>query len=233
MRSPPRPVDWVVFDLGETLVDETANWGRWADHLGVPRLTFFAVMGAVIADGRPHTEAFEHFRPGFSLEHERLRKATPWHVGPEDLYPDALPTLRRLRSEGYLLAIMANQPAEVSPFLATLPVDLHATSAQWGLSKPDPRFFRRLLATVGAEPDRVAYVGDRVDNDVVPAAAAGMVAVHPRRGPWGFLHSTWAAADAAALQIDDLGSLSDALASLGPRRARPRVRPGRTSRGTA
>lgn len=216
MPSLHRPVDWVVFDLGETLVNETAAWGRWADHLGVPHLTFFAVLGAVIADGRPHTEAFEYFRPGFSFEHERVRRATPWHVGPDDLYPDALPTLRRLRSEGYLLAVMADQPAEVSQFLTTLPVDLHATSAQWGLSKPDPppRFFQRLLAVVGAEPARVAYVGARVDNDIVPAAAAGMVAVHLRRGPWGFLQSAWPEADRAALQIDDLGSLGGALMSL-------------------
>ncbi|MGH2418804.1 MAG: HAD hydrolase-like protein, partial [Candidatus Limnocylindria bacterium] len=33
-----------------------------------------------------------------------------------------------------------------------------------------------------------AYIGDRVDNDVVPSAAAGMRAVWIRRGPWGFLH---------------------------------------------
>ncbi len=33
----------------------------------------------------------------------------------------------------------------------------------------------------------VAYVGDRVDNDVVPSAAAGMRAVWIRRGPWGVI----------------------------------------------
>jgi len=214
--SSRRPVDWVVFDLGETLVDETANWGRWADHLGVPHLTFFAVLGAVIADRRPHTEVFQHFRPGFSYDQERARKATPWHVGPDDLYPDALPALRRLRSEGYRLAVMANQPVEVSPFLSTLPVDVHATSAEWGLSKPDPRFFERLLTTIDAEPGRIAYVGDRVDNDIGPAAAAGLVTVHVRRGPWGFLQATWPEADRASLRIDDLDALPEALASLGP-----------------
>jgi len=55
---------WVVFDLGETLVDETENWGGWADYLAVPRLTFFAALGAVIAARRPHTDVFELFRPG-------------------------------------------------------------------------------------------------------------------------------------------------------------------------
>jgi len=57
----------------------------------------------------------------------------------------------------------------------------------------------------------LAYVGDRVDNDVLPAAAAGMVAVHVRRGPWGRLQRTL---PEAALGLDDLASLPDALASL-------------------
>src|SRR3954471_306505 len=37
----------VVFDVGETLLDDTMEWGRWADWIGVPRHTFSAVMGAV------------------------------------------------------------------------------------------------------------------------------------------------------------------------------------------
>ncbi len=39
----------VVFDVGETLVDESRMWGEWADWLGVTRLAFFAALGAVIA----------------------------------------------------------------------------------------------------------------------------------------------------------------------------------------
>jgi FMN phosphatase YigB (HAD superfamily) len=58
----------------------------------------------------------------------------------------------------------------------------------------------------------VAYVGDRVDNDVLPAAAAGLLAVHVRRGPWGRLQAT---PPEAALVLDDLASLPEALASLG------------------
>jgi FMN phosphatase YigB (HAD superfamily) len=37
------------------------------------------------------------------------------------------------------------------------------------------------------EPAKIAYVGDRVDNDVIPALGGGMVAVHLKRGPWGHL----------------------------------------------
>lgn len=203
-----------MFDLGETLVDETANWGSWADYLGVPRLTFFAVLGAMIAQGRPHTDAFACFRPEFDMAAESAKKAAaglPWRLTHHDLYPDALPTLAELRDRGYRLAVMANQPLEAAPFLESLPVDVHATSAGWGVSKPDAGFFTRVAETVDAEPERIAYVGDRVDNDVVPAKRAGMLAVHVRRGPWGLLHAGWPEVSAADLRLSDVRSLTGAL----------------------
>ncbi|HEX3868739.1 MAG TPA: hypothetical protein VHV78_18385 [Gemmatimonadaceae bacterium] len=43
-----------VFDVGETIVDETRPWGVWADCLGIPRFTFFAALGAVIARREHH-----------------------------------------------------------------------------------------------------------------------------------------------------------------------------------
>ena len=209
---------WVVFDLGETLVDETRNWGRWADHLAVPRLTFFAVMGAVIAERRPHTDAFHVFRPGFRMQDELAAKTAAghgWVVDADDLYPDALPVLGELRRLGYRLAVMANQPLQAIPFVATLPVDAMATSAEWGVAKPDPRFFERICRTLGSAPGDIAYVGDRVDNDVLPAKAAGMVAVHLRRGPWGVLQAQWADAVAADARLHQLAELPAALEDLG------------------
>ena len=50
-------------------------------------------------------------------------------------------------------------------------------------------------------------MGDRVDNDVEPALAAGMVAVHIRRGPWGYLHE----APGGALRIRSLDELPSVL----------------------
>src|SRR2546430_1464182 len=54
----------VFFDIGETLVDETRPWGLWADWLGVPHLTFFAALGAVIARREHHRRVFDLVRPG-------------------------------------------------------------------------------------------------------------------------------------------------------------------------
>jgi len=80
-----------------------------------------------------------------------------------------------------------------------------------GVRKPEAAFFAKVVELMECSADEVAYVGDRVDNDVLPAAAAGLVAVHIRRGPWGRLQPTPAE---AALGLDDLASLPEALASL-------------------
>ena len=208
---------WVVFDLGETLVDETANWDRWADYLGVPRFTFHAVLGATIAAGRSHTEVFEVFRPGFDARRETQARdagSDGWSFTAEDLYDDAMPTLSELRATGYRLAVIANQPRGVEGFMATLPVDVTATSETWGVAKPDPAFFARVAATLDARPGDIAYVGDRVDNDVVPAHEAGMAAVHLRRGPWGYLQAQWPQAEVADARIESLAELAAALDNL-------------------
>ena len=47
-----------MFDVGETLIDETREYGTWADWLGVPRHTFSSVFGAVIALGMDYREVF-------------------------------------------------------------------------------------------------------------------------------------------------------------------------------
>ncbi len=43
------PIVSVVFDVGETLLNDTREYGAWADWIGVPRHTFSAVMGVVTA----------------------------------------------------------------------------------------------------------------------------------------------------------------------------------------
>jgi FMN phosphatase YigB (HAD superfamily) len=194
-------VEAVVFDIGETLVDETRAWGLHADAVGVTRLTLFAALGAVIERREDHRSVFELL----GVSH----KDRPVPYEREDLYPDATPCVSRLRDAGYTLALVGNQPAQAERFLAEcgLDVDLVASSESWGVAKPDPAFFRRVADWVGLEPDRIAYVGDRVDNDVVPAADAGMAAVFIRRGPWGHLQALWPEAARATARIDSLDEL--------------------------
>ena len=178
----------MVFDVGETLVDETRVWSTWADVVGIPRLTFMAVLGAVIARGGGHQEVFREL----GLPHwERRRDELEASYGPivdGDLYPDARPSLDALRAAGYRLAIVGNQPARRTADLQALglPVEVIAMSDEMGVAKPDPVYFARVLELLNSpDPGAVAHVGDRVDNDVVPSAAAGLRSVWIRRGPWG------------------------------------------------
>jgi FMN phosphatase YigB (HAD superfamily) len=207
----------VVFDVGETLVDETRMWGEWADWLGVPRLTFFAGLGAVIAARQHHHHVFELVRPGLDLRREREARQSRGgrtRIERQDLYPDAAPALTRLSAAGLLIGITGNQPEEAEAEIRALglAVDFAASSARWGVAKPDPAFFNRIVSETGVAANQIAYVGDRLDNDVLPSIAAGMIGVFLRRGPWGVIHATWPEAARADLRIESLGELPEALA---------------------
>ena len=191
----------VFFDVGETLVDETRAWERAADDAGVPRFTLFCAVGWVAARGESHLRAWEVLgvSPGASGGFRR-----------DELYPDARPCLEELRRRGYVTGAAGNTGAAVEPLLADL-VHLVGSSARWGVEKPSPAFFEHVVSAVGCEPGEVAYVGDRVDNDIAPAAEAGLVAVHLRRGPWGHLQG---GAERARLRIGSLAELPEALETL-------------------
>jgi FMN phosphatase YigB (HAD superfamily) len=98
-----------------------------------------------------------------------------------------------------------------------LAVDFIASSARWGVEKPDPAFFRRIVVESGVAPNQIAYVGDRLDNDVndvLPAIAMGMTGVFVRRGPWGVIHATWPEVARADLRLENLEELPEALARI-------------------
>jgi HAD superfamily hydrolase (TIGR01549 family) len=213
------PIRAVCFDIGETLIDETRHWDEWAGFLGVPRLTLFTALGVTMERGQSLRRVFEIFRPDLEFSKVRQMRAAQgyhydFHAG--DLYPDAIPCLATLKSRGLKVLIAGNQPIEAEAALARLqvPADLIATSAGWGVSKPDPAFFERVIAAAGEPPESIAYVGDRMDNDVLPARAAGMVAILLRRGPWGWMHAERPDVTEAHLLLHDLTTLPDALASL-------------------
>ena len=181
---------WVCLDVGETLIDETRIWSLWADELGVPRLTFLAALGAVIARGGEHRDVFPIF--GVDDWEGRLPAIEAAYGGftSSDLYADALRAIAGLRGAGHEVAVVANQPASRSAELRSIGIDVEvmAMSESLGVAKPQPAFFDRCLELMGnPDPGFVAYVGDRVDNDVVPALRAGMRAVWLRRGPWGVI----------------------------------------------
>lgn len=76
-------------------------------------------------------------------------------------------------------------------------VDLIGTSDDWGASKPDPEFFKRVADAVPFEVGEILYVGDRCDNDIRPAGQAGRHTALAHRGPWAAIQ--WNSAEALEL----------------------------------
>ena len=209
----------VVFDVGECLVNETREYGTWADWLGVPRHVFSAVFGAVIAQGLDYRETFQVFQPGFDLDKARRQRADegkPEWFGQDDLYADARPTLARLRDEGLWVGIAGNQTVRAGGLLRDLglPADMIATSDDWGVSKPDPEFFRQMIAAVPYGPDAILYVGDRLDNDILPAARLGLRTALVKRGPWAVIQRNDPdASRVPTFRIDSLAELPGRIAA--------------------
>lgn len=130
----------VVFDVGETLVDEATTYERWQTE---------GETTHVFAD--------------------------------RDLHADALPCLATLRARGLRLGAAGNMYSHHEEFLRPH-VDFVGSSERWGVEKPDTGFFAHVVEEAGVPADEILYVGDRVDNDVVPARAAGLQAIRIRRG---------------------------------------------------
>jgi HAD superfamily hydrolase (TIGR01662 family) len=179
----------------------------------------WATASTTSATREPSTEpaSFQHFRPGFDLAAERLRRERagfPEHFNEHDLYPDARPCLEKLRQLGFLVGIAGNQTAQAERLLRALdlPTDFIGTSDGWGVEKPAAGFFDRIIAECECEPGEIAYVGDRLDNDIRPALAAGMVTVFVRRGPWGYIHAARPDIYQARFRVESLHELSERLA---------------------
>jgi HAD superfamily hydrolase (TIGR01549 family) len=159
---------------------------------------------------------YELLRPGFDYAAEQQRRAAAgWRytLEPRDFYPDALPCLAALRAAGFRVGVSGNQPEAAETSLAALgvPADFIASSTSWGVEKPDPGFFAKVVEAAAVPPAAIAYVGDRLDNDVLPAKAAGMHSVFIRRGPWGVIHGASPQAAEADLRVETLDGLAEAL----------------------
>ncbi|MFJ3184738.1 HAD family hydrolase [Streptomyces halstedii] len=206
-------METIVFDIGETLVRDDRYWASWADWLDTPRHTVSALVGAVVTQGRDNTDALRLIRPGIDITAEyaaREAAGSGEQLGEGDLYPDVRPVLTGLRDLGVRIVVAGNQTSKAGSLLRALelPADLVITSTEWGVAKPDPAFYARVLKASGAAAAETLYVGDHPVNDVFPAKASGLRVAHLRRGPWGH----WWADDpevraAADWSIDSLTDL--------------------------
>ncbi|MEM8973814.1 MAG: HAD family hydrolase [Pseudomonadota bacterium] len=218
-----RKVRAVIFDVGETLIDESRLWKGWAIYLGVTEVEFRQVLDQVIARREHHRKVLYHFDPNLDVAAARQTRQTRQArqqrelegagdlFDVADLYPDALDCLNHLQSLNLRVGIAGNQPigAERALKEAGCEVDFVASSERWGVSKPDLRFFSRIVEECGCEATSIAYVGDRLDNDILPAREAGMTTIFIERGPWGRVHAKSPDISLADLHVRTLKEISE------------------------
>ena len=199
-------IKWIFFDIGSTLVDETEAYDhRVREMIAGTSITFKEFDDVRIALARQgldgHSAAIKHFG---------LTK-TPWHSEDEVPYSDAHSTLAALVDKEYKLGIIANQKIGTTERLAFWGLrqyfDVIVASAEIGYAKPDKEIFEKAFELAKCTAEESVMVGDRLDNDIIPAKALGMKTVWVKNG----LAKSQDAALGDGLADYQIGSLSELL----------------------
>lgn len=194
---------WIFFDVGSTLVDETEAYDHRAREM---------LAGSNITFEEFDAKRIELAKQGLdgnsaAIKHFGLKK-TRWHSEDEVPFPDTADTLRYLKECGYQLGIIANQSLGTGERLEAWGLGQYfgvvAASAEIGVAKPDPAIFEKALEMAGCRAEEAVMVGDRLDNDILPAKAVGMKTIWIRKGL-----SVYQTSNAADYTIDDLCDLKN------------------------
>ena len=173
-------VKWLFFDIGSTLVDES--------------LVYEYRFGELAAKSGKSTEyiydkAMEYYRQNKKGDKEVASllglKPPAWDTKRERLYPDTEEVLINLH-EKYKIGIIANQMYGTEDRLEAFGIrkfiDVVVASAEEGVEKPDKRIFEIAFERAGCIPEEAVMIGDRIDNDIVPAKKLGMKTIWIRQG---------------------------------------------------
>jgi putative hydrolase of the HAD superfamily len=185
-------VDWIFFDVGSTLVDETLAYDHRAiDMIKNTTITFFEF-------DKMRRELSQLGYDGNSEAIKRLGlEKTPWHTEYEVLYGNVIPVLKVLMKSGYNLGIIANQQPGLKQRLESFDIlkyfSIIISSSDVGLSKPDKNIFKMAVSRAKSSAEKCLMVGDRLDNDIIPASRVGMKTIWIKNG-------------LSILQSDKLGS---------------------------
>lgn len=222
----------LLFDIGETILDAVGQQDALMEaHRTV--LDKFGFELSVEEYSRLDSEKISQFVP--SAMH-----AITWHFAKPDvhlfnkitkevrsyypeirslgcrLYPGADTVLEQLAGQ-YTLALAGNAPASITDVLDELGVlrwFRHTdVSGSIGIKKPDERFFRTILVRAGFAPSEGIMIGDRLDNDIIPAKQVGLRTVWMRQGRYAALEPR-VPDELPDETITDLEELPSAIASI-------------------
>ncbi len=166
-------IKWLFFDLGSTIIDESDcdeyRLNALLQQTGAPdRGELEACMDQLARSNlHPYRDAAKHYG----------LRTSPWPTHLEKLYPQAKEILHSL-SKRYRLGVIANQNIGTEERLKAFGIysyfDVIVASAECGVAKPEEEIFRIALKEASCIPQDAVMIGDRLDNDILPAAQIGM-----------------------------------------------------------
>ena len=170
----------LFFDVGSTLVDETECVKKRCEVIiesnNIDRQEFYDRVEECAKTDSYAVRAAALYYGG---------EIPRWYGELEKLYPDTKMILEIL-SKKYKLGVIANQVAGTKDRLDNWGIgkyfDVVVASAEADCSKPDLKIFNLALEQAGCKPNEAVMIGDRLDNDVVPAKQLGMKTVWVRQG---------------------------------------------------
>ena len=180
MKQIQQTSQWLFFDVGSTLVDE--------DKAYEARIKT-AIAGKDISYQEFYDKMLSYFRKNKKGDLEALSlyglERPAWRTDLEALYPQTKEILEQLGQE-YKLGIIANQLPGLEERLKDFGIldyfDAIFSSADLGLAKPNPAIFRLALQKTNCLPQQAIMIGDRLDNDIVPAKRIGMKTIWIKQG---------------------------------------------------
>lgn len=180
--------EWLFFDIGWTLVNEE---GAFED-----RLRKIAEAANTTYDNVYETalKFYKQKKKGDRETAKLLGVSLPvWQKEYETPYPDAAQCLEFLSGK-YKIGVIANQSLGTEQRLERYGLlkytDLVVASAEEGVSKPDKRIFEIALNRSGCNASDAVMIGDRIDNDIVPANMLGMHTVWIKQSMWRYWKQT-------------------------------------------
>ena len=215
-----------VFDVDGTLVDSRATIHRAAVEsargIGMAEPSYDAVrqivglsLAQALRELAPELDDAEHARfvAGFQAAFQRFH-AVPGFKEP--LYDGAERTLRRLKREGWIIAMATGNSRRGVERILNLHGWGEVFDTTWcaddGPGKPHPNMITKALEATGAEPRQAIMIGD-TSHDMRMAVNA---AVYPQGVSWGF-HTTEeimaSGARRVAHSFDELDGALDAFAA--------------------
>ena len=201
-------IKWLYFDVGSTLVDERLAYAhRMREIADAAHTTYQEVCDMALTFYRQNKKGDLETAKRLSVE------LTVWHSEDEVLYADAPMCLQEV-SRRYKIGIIANQALGTKERLkrhGILPyIDLVIASAEEGVAKPDKRIFEIALERSRCRPCEAVMIGDRIDNDILPANMLGMHTIWVKQG-FGRYWNITQEAEQAEYTVNCLSEICDIL----------------------